>query len=98
MKLCRMPAVLLVVGACLACTTTDSAMNSWVGHPADDLVALWGAPDSRISLENGGAVYTWISVSQNHYGVTQCRQSFNVDSKGVITGWSYSGCPKVIFR
>jgi len=78
------------------CTTTKSVMKSWVGHPIDDVVAAWGAPDSRMARTDGGAVYTWITVSGNQYGVQQCRQSFTTNAESVVTGWSYNNCPRLV--
>lgn len=71
-------------------------MGSWVGHPIDGLTALWGAPESKISREDGGFTYTWTTFSSNQYGVRQCRQSFVTDAQGIITSWSYNGCPKYV--
>jgi len=82
-----------------ACTTTDSIMSSWVGTSIDEFIAANGAPDSRISTSDGGRVYTWTTFGSNQYGgVSQCRQTFVTDARGIIRSWSYNGCPKYHFQ
>ena len=71
-------------------------MSSWVGHSIDDVTASWGAPESRIPRNDGGATYTWTTFSSNQYGVRQCRQSFITDSEGIVVSWAYSGCPRYV--
>lgn len=73
-------------------------MKSWVGQPVDNVVAAWGAPDSRMDRSDGGATYTWVNASSDRYGVHQCRQTFTTDSRRVIVGWSYNNCPKIVRR
>ena len=87
----------LIIGisvVAFGCASMGTVMKSWVGHPIDDVVSAWGAPDSRMGRADGGAVYTWVTVSSNQYGVQQCRQSFTTNAQSVVTGWSYNGCPR----
>jgi len=74
----------------------DALMGSWVGHSIDDVTAKWGAPESRMARSDGGATYTWNTISSNQYGVQQCRQSFVTDALGKVVSWSYSGCSKFV--
>ncbi len=81
------------------CTTLNEVMSSWEGHPADELLALWGAPHSRMPLNNGGQVLTWESTEGNYqYGYRTCRKSFTTNADGIIERWSYSGCQKIISK
>jgi hypothetical protein len=77
-----------------ACTSMDTVMASWTGNTIDDLTASWGAPSSRIERQDGGATYTWSTLSSNQYGVHECRKTFVANSAGTITTWSYTGCKK----
>ena len=78
------------------CVSMDTRMASWVGDSIDDLTASWGAPDSRINRNDGGATYTWETLNSNKYGVQQCRQTFVTNPAGKIVSWSYNGCPSFV--
>ncbi len=78
--------------AALGCHRLAKTMDSWMGANVDQLIASWGAPDSRMDLRDGGQVLTWISIRSNAYGVWQCRKSFTADRNGTLIKWSYSGC------
>jgi starvation-inducible outer membrane lipoprotein len=80
----------------MACTTMDSAMNSWMGRNIDDVVRVWGSPASVTQNRSGGATYTWITLSSNQYGVRQCSQSFSTNNLGTIEFYSYANCPRVV--
>ena len=74
-------------------------MTSWEGHPADEFLATWGAPDSRIQLDNGGKVLTWTTFEGGgDYPLRTCRKSFTVNSYGIIEKWSYSGCGELLWK
>ena len=96
----RIRCLLAVVASALvlACATMNTVMKSWVGEPIDNLVSSWGAPDSRIARSDGGAVYTWVTVSGDQYGVQQCRQSFTTDSLDIIVGYSFNNCQWFVWR
>jgi hypothetical protein len=81
------------------CTTQREIMSSWEGSSADRLLAKWGAPDSSIQLDNGGRVLTWTSFGGGgNQPIQTCRQSFTVNSRGIITEWSYSGCQEWLLK
>ena len=46
-----------------ASTTTNPALQSWVGHSRRELLAAWGPPDRESSDGNGGKVLTYERVS-----------------------------------
>lgn len=85
----------ITVAACLllfvGCATTESIMQSWVGHPESELVSKWGAPHRVIDTRDGKRVVTW-ERRWGQYGQNTCRQSFTVDEAGIIRQWSYDGC------
>ena len=88
--------MLLAVAILAGCASRRAIMKSWMGYHIDKATASWGAPESRISRNDGGFTYTWTTFSSNQYGVQQCRQSFVTDSEGVIVSWSYSGCSRLV--
>ncbi|MHC4714787.1 MAG: hypothetical protein ACYTAN_16205 [Planctomycetota bacterium] len=73
-------------------------MSSWLDKPADELISSWGAPDTTIERDDGGRVLTWITISAAEGNVYTCRQSFTVNSAGIVEQWSYNGCPAIQFR
>lgn len=87
-------AFVLVAGLALACVTSSSVMQSWVGKSSSELIAVWGAPDNTARLENGSSAMTWINVFGNQQGVGTCRRTFVADASGVVSRWSYTGCPR----
>ena len=80
------------------CASMDSVMSAYEGRSIDDVTAKWGAPDSRINRTDGGATYTWISLSSSQQGVYQCRQTFVTDPSGRIVSGSYAGCPRYFLK
>lgn len=92
--------------ACVACTLSLSCasalqknMESWMGSQESQLLAAWGAPDTRVSLTEGGTVYTWIDTWYQQNGQpASCRKTFTMDTRGVVVNWSYSNCPVRIWQ
>jgi len=78
------------------CATRASVMKSWLGNNIDNVTASWGAPSSIMQRNDGGATYTWSSISGNRYGVNQCRQTFVTNASGEIVRWSYNGCSEMV--
>src|SRR5262245_18938577 len=66
-------------------------MDAWVGRPGEQLLERWGAPDSRISLREGGKVLTynegWLDEDFH-----RCRKSFTVGPDGIIRRWQVADC------
>lgn len=83
----------LVILLFIGCTTTQSVMDSWLGHDESELISSWGAPDSTFELKDGTKIYTWKRVWRNNYGTQEGRQSFTIDSNGKITKWRYENMP-----
>ena len=73
----------LVLAGCYA-----RRMGSWVGHPRDELLAVWGLPTSRVERPDG-SVLTWEELE---LGYEPCRKSFITDRGGRIVRWSITGC------
>jgi hypothetical protein len=71
----------------IACADTRAKrMDAWRGHPIDDLIIQWGAPNRTAKLNDGRMVYSWISV----YSVGRnYRSNFTVSKDGIIEDWSY---------
>ena len=88
----------IAIGALSGCTTLDTTMGSWKGSSIDDLTASWGAPSSKISRQDGGYTYTWVSISSSEYGVRQCSKTFVSNKAGVIVDWSYNNCSKYYLK
>jgi hypothetical protein len=91
--------VLVAILFFTGCTTLKESMSSWEGSSADELLAKWGAPDSSIQLDNGGRVLTWTTFwGGGNQPIQTCRKSFTVNSFGIITKWSYSGCQELEWK
>ena len=88
--------MLLVVFTLAGCASMETVMDSWTGKSIDDVTAMWGAPESVISRNDGGATYTWKTFRTNNYGIHECRQSFVTNSNGSIVSWSYNNCPRFV--
>lgn len=59
----RLFCVLLAFSLLTACATRakyEAALNSWVGYSAEDLILVWGPPDSIFDMPSGSEVYTFI--------------------------------------
>ena len=64
----------------------NERMESWRGHPIEELIQHWGAPSGTAKLSDGRMVYTWIAV----YGSGRTyRSTFTVAKDGIIESWSY---------
>lgn len=92
-------AVLVCLIFCGGCTSLEKVMDSWVGQPSDELVALWGSPHLRMPLNNGGQVLTWENTEGNYqWGFRNCRKTFTTNSVGIIEKWSYSNCGELFWK
>jgi hypothetical protein len=70
-------------------TVYESALNGWVDHPEEDLVAAWGVPERSQRLTDGGQALEYRRV--NNDGVPLCTTLFTSDVYGVIRTWAYRG-------
>ena len=77
--------------------------KSWEGEPIENVTASWGAPDSIVynhvvyNHANGGATYTWTTVTNGEYGIRTCRRTLVSNSSGKVIKGTYSGCPYFSF-
>jgi len=72
--------------------------KSWEGEPIENVTASWGAPDSIVYIHaNGGATYTWTTVTNGEYGIRTCRRTLVSNSSGKVIKGTYSGCPYFSF-
>jgi len=79
---------LAVTGCSLAksgYSVVRSDQEAWVGHRTEELIEIWGEPDTQEVLGSGYDAYTWIGDDGT------CRRSF-MASDGKITGYSESDC------
>jgi len=95
MKIFRIQ-ILLVMLIISSCTSMTEFMNSLMGKPIGDAIAILGAPESKISRRDGGETYIWNIISSTQLDENQCRQLFVTNSSGIIVSWSHSGCPRFV--
>ena len=67
----------------------EGALNSWVDHPEEDLVAAWGVPERSQRLTDGGQALEYRRV--NNEGVPLCTTLFTSDVYGMVRTWAYRG-------
>jgi len=67
----------------------EGALNSWVDHPEEDLVAAWGVPERSQRLTDGGQALEYRRV--NNEGAPICTTVFTSDVYGAIRTWAYRG-------
>jgi hypothetical protein len=60
------PWALALLAGCATTADVDRAKASWHGATYEEVVAAWGQPISRTTLEDGLVGYTWISQSAGH--------------------------------
>ena len=94
MKTFLMLIILTAAVSISGCTTTSSVMRSWVGHDESKLLTSWGAPDTKMELDDGVKIYTWKRVWSNNYGIHHGRQTFTINADGKVTNWSYENMPR----
>jgi hypothetical protein len=67
----------------------EGALNSWVDHPEEDLVAAWGVPERSQRLTDGGQALEYRRIDAT--GTPLCTTLFTSDVYGVIRTWAYRG-------
>ena len=76
-----------ILFGCSYFVSWDDLGNSWVGHPIEEIIDLWGKPDQVITTGNGQREYKYhrrqVDPSCVHYWI--------VNSQDVITGFHYEG-------
>jgi hypothetical protein len=81
---------ILIISLLFGCLS--KTMDSWLESLVDRLVESWGAPTSTYTKSDGGKILTYSEMWSNQYGIQTCVKTFQVDSNGIIEGWSYNGC------
>jgi hypothetical protein len=71
-------AALLLTGACATGAKFEEGLNSWIGRTDDELVRVWGAPNS--TYESKGSKYLTYSRSSSTYfpGVPPSFQIYKI--------------------
>jgi len=78
--------LILAAFALCSCATTanyERILRSWVGAPADDLVASWGPPQNSYQLSDGGWVLEYVrsrTVPIGGYTYTQPQTTYHSGS------------------
>lgn len=67
----------------------EQALNRWVDHQEEDLVAAWGVPDRSQRLTDGGQALEYHRLDAQ--GRLLCSTLFTSDVYGKIRTWNYRG-------
>jgi len=78
------------------CTSTNSALRSWVGKSDIDLIKHWGKPDTINTFDNGEKIYTWIDLTIASDGPYTCQKSVTISENHTVTKGISRGCPFVV--
>ena len=70
----------------------EVAIDSWVGKPVGEMLAVWGAPDTNIKLDDGTSVLTWKNIWYRNQYRHECRKTFTVGADSHIKKWAYNDC------
>jgi hypothetical protein len=87
--------------ALVAGCASKADMESWIGHPADDLVYALGPPAQDMVLDDRRRVMTY-QHSRMHNGTTYyCTAIFRSNAAGLvssaeITGGNIGGCNRFL--
>lgn len=77
----------IALPACALFSSWDDVMGSWVGSDISKIAELWGAPDQIRSIDSETQEYKYHLEKLD----PSCVHYWYVDSKGVISGYSYEG-------
>ncbi len=90
--------IFFVVAFLLAgCTTTQSVMESWLGHEESQLLAQWGAPDKVYTTSDGKKFVEWVTQYVEGGSLITCRQTFTIEDSEIVA-FSHQGCPYIVWR
>jgi hypothetical protein len=67
----------------------EQALNHWVDHPEEDLIADWGVPERAQRLTDGGQALEYRRLGSN--GQILCTTVFTSDIYGMVRTWAYRG-------
>ena len=91
----RASALLVAIAvSAIACVSTTSLMNSWIGKSESELLSSWGAPDTSRKMDDGRVIHTWKSLWGKRNNVRTCRKTFTISTAGKVEGAAYNGCAK----
>jgi hypothetical protein len=68
--------------------TADSAMQTWVGSSAADVIASWGPPSSVTSLSDGRSMYQWDWAGQEFLAANN-TEAPNQLARAQKEGWGW---------
>lgn len=92
MKSRRVTAVLaLVLPLLAACADWDGISSSWQGRSLDQLVTVWGPPQSIYEMEDGRKVASFTHLRFINGKAYDCTATFNINPSNHITSSSISG-------
>lgn len=85
--------LVLVAALIGGCSTSQDAANAlaanWAGRNTDQFFTRYGAPQQRLALNNGNALYTWAA---QHVGV---HIPAVADTSGTVVGNSFNATTNV---
>ena len=97
-------AVALIGCSSRSIENSHTALDTWVGADADELISEWGPPTNSHGLDSGGKVlsYSWSStgkmtqvlssgIAYSVPIVRSCDVLFRVDDSGAVTSSKLSG-------
>jgi hypothetical protein len=67
----------------------ERALNRWIDHPEEDLVADWGVPERAQRLTDGGQALEYRRLGSA--GQMLCTTLFTSDIYGMVRTWTYRG-------
>jgi len=73
----------MILTGCSLFVSEDSFGESWKGEAVDSLIAQWGEPAEKITIDNGGVEVIYKIFNDS------CTYHFYTDSNGVITSYKY---------
>ena len=67
----------------------ERALNRWLDHPEEELVADWGVPERAQRLTDGGQALEYRRLGST--GQMLCTTLFTSDIYGMVRSWTYRG-------
>jgi hypothetical protein len=67
----------------------ERALNRWMDHPEEDLIADWGVPERAQRLTDGGQALEYRRLGSA--GQILCTTLFTSDIYGMVRTWTYRG-------
>jgi hypothetical protein len=83
---------------CVTDDELDRALGSWVGRDADDLVRIWGAPNSTYALKDGGKIISYERLTVQTTGSGDFRDTESRHCKIDLTLGSDGKISQAVWR